>query len=94
MMLVRSSWWTRTDRRTVTFDPAQDVVAFDDSGQLGVAVGHKYPVTQGGFALVTTDGGATWSALDADVPLLESAAVSGGRFYIAGDAYLASGAME
>ena len=24
-MLVRSSWWTRTDRRTVTFDPAQDV---------------------------------------------------------------------
>lgn len=68
-------------------------VAFDASGQLGVAVGHKYPVAQGGFALITRDGGATWTALDADVPLLESAAVAGERFWIAGDAYLSMGAF-
>ena len=68
-------------------------VAFDEHGRFGVAVGHRYPVTEGGFALVTSDGGASWSPLELDTPLLESAAVAGGTFWLAGDAYLARGAF-
>lgn len=69
-------------------------VAFD--GPNGIAVGHRYPVSDGGFVLITRDGGATWTAptLDAQVPLLQSAAIVGDTFWIAGDAFLARGSLR
>ncbi|MEL6345064.1 MAG: hypothetical protein AAFV53_18290 [Myxococcota bacterium] len=66
-------------------------IAFD--GRNGVAVGHRYPTSNGGFVLTTIDGGKTWTEFDRPVPLLQSAAVSGDHFWIAGDAYLARGAF-
>jgi|GEM_PF-3377824 len=68
-------------------------VAFDKDGRNAVAVGHKYPVTQGGFALVTNDGGETWTPIEQDMPLLESVAIVDGRFWLSGDAYLSMGAF-
>lgn len=64
-------------------------IAFD--GNNGVAVGHRYPLSNGGFVLITTDGGASWRELGEDVPLLQSADVVGDTFWIAGDAFLARG---
>ena len=53
MMLVRSSWWTRTDRRTVTFDPVQDVD--------GATVAVEHAQQSHGL---TTRGAGRWTALE------------------------------
>jgi hypothetical protein len=67
-------------------------IEFSDDGQRGVAVGHRYPTSKGGFVLLTADGGKTWSEADSPgAPLLYTAAVSGDVFWIAGDGYLAEG---
>lgn len=67
-------------------------IAFSEDGRHGVAVGHRYPPgSQGGFVLLTDDAGATWTELAVDVPILQSAAVRGQSFWVAGDAYLARG---
>ena len=60
-------------------------------GDLGVAVGHRYPTTQGGFILITRDGGQTWTEVESDAPILQSAAISDGRWWAAGDAWLGRG---
>jgi hypothetical protein len=63
-------------------------------GDLGVAVGHRYPTSDGGFVLLTDDGGQSWTELDEAVPLLQSADIVGDTYWIAGDAYLARGTMD
>lgn len=66
-------------------------IRFD--GDSGIAVGHRYPTSEGGFVLLTDDGGRTWAGLDEAVPLLQSAAIVGDTYWIAGDAYLARGSL-
>ena len=68
-------------------------IAFDGAGVNGIAVGDRYPPNSlGGFALLTSDGGATWTELDEDLPAdLQRAAVIGGDYLIGGNGYLARG---
>jgi len=68
-------------------------VAFADNGLNGIAIGHKYPTSEGGFALVTSNGGQSWTPLDEDLPLLESVAVFGDTYWLAGDAWLSRGRL-
>ena len=83
--------WTQTVLPEGT-DIVHDI-AFD--GLAGVAVGHRYPVSDGGFVLITRDGGQTWTSVVAakEVPLLQSADIVGGTYWIAGDAFLARGTL-
>ncbi|MFT5680130.1 MAG: hypothetical protein ACI8RZ_001035 [Myxococcota bacterium] len=60
-------------------------------GSLGIAVGHRYPTTQGGFILLTDDAGKTWVEIEADVPILQSADVVDGTWWVAGDAWMGKG---
>ncbi|MCK6507036.1 hypothetical protein L6R53_27290 [Myxococcota bacterium] len=70
-------------------------LAFAEDGLHGVAVGHRYPPSSlGGFVIVTFDGGRSWTEVDEEVPILQSAAARGDRFWVAGDAFLASGSFE
>ena len=62
-------------------------------GDLGMAVGHRYPTSDGGFVLLTGDGGQGWTELDEVVPLLQSADIVGDTYWITGDAYLAWGTI-
>lgn len=75
--------------------PEIDVVhdiKFSEDGVHGVAVGHRYPpASKGGFVLLTYDGGQTWQELDADLPIMQSAAASGGTFWVGGDGYMGRG---
>lgn len=70
-------------------------VAFSADGNLGIAVGDRYPpASLGGFALVTSDGGLTWTELNEDLPEnLQRAAVEGTTWMIGGDGYLARGSF-
>lgn len=87
----RGETWT-----AITLGDGLDIVhglAFSADGQRGLAVGHRYPISQGGFVLLTEDGGQTWTELEADLPLLQTVTVKGDRWYIAGDAYFARGSF-
>jgi hypothetical protein len=66
-------------------------LSFAPDGLHGVAVGHRYPVAQGGYVLVTDDGGVSWSLVDEWVPLLQSAFAGDGHYWVAGDGFLARG---
>lgn len=68
-------------------------IAFGEDGLRGVAVGHRYPISQGGFVLLTEDGGASWVELEVEVPLPQSVAVKGDAWYVAGDTCFAHGAF-
>lgn len=61
-------------------------VHLDAAGTFGIACGERYPQGGGGYALVTTDGGARWSALDTpDFPILTACWSFGdGSFAVAG----------
>lgn len=71
-------------------DVVQDLV-FATDGQHGIAVGHRYPTSHGGFILLTSDGGQTWTERKEDVPPLYVASVVGTDFWVAGENYLARG---
>jgi hypothetical protein len=75
--------------------PEIDVVydiAIAEDGQHGVAVGHRYPPSSlGGFVLLTEDGGATWTEVDEDVPILQSCEARGSTWWAAGGGFLARG---
>lgn len=60
-------------------------------GERGIAVGHRYPTTQGGFILLTADGGQSWTELEADVPILQSADAVDGVWWAAGDGWMGKG---
>lgn len=60
-------------------------------GNRGIAVGHRYPTTQGGFILLTEDAGLTWTEVKADPAILQSAAIVGDTWWAAGDAWLGTG---
>ncbi|MCB9759162.1 MAG: hypothetical protein H6739_04940 [Alphaproteobacteria bacterium] len=81
--------WTAADLGE-EIDIVHDIV-FHDDGQRGLAVGHRYPTSYGGFILQTSDGGQTWEELAADVPLLWRAAIAGESYWVAGDGYLGMG---
>ena len=67
-------------------------IKFSEDGVHGVAVGHRYPpASKGGFVLLTYDGGQTWQELDADLPIMQSAAASGDTFWVGGDGYMGRG---
>lgn len=66
-------------------------LSFAPDGLHGVAVGHRYPVSQGGFVLLTEDGGQSWEELDEYVELLQSAWAGDEAWYVAGDYYMARG---
>ena len=60
-------------------------IHFDPSGVHGIAVGDQIPQTYGGYALVTHDSGATWSAVTDDLEGLSAAWSYGdGTFLVAG----------
>lgn len=74
-----------------TIDIVHDI-AFSEDSLHGVAVGHRYPPNSlGGFILVTEDGGDTWEELDIETPVLQSAAIVGTTFWVAGDGFLGRG---
>lgn len=73
-------------------DVVQDI-AFSEDGLHGIAVGHRYPTSHGGYMLVTEDGGYTWTERTESVPLLYVAAASGGSFWVSGDTFIARGAF-
>lgn len=64
-------------------------LAFSPDGRHGVAVGHRYPTSDGGFVLLSEDGGQSWTELPVSLPLLQSAAADDERFWVAGDAFVA-----
>lgn len=69
-------------------------IAFAPDGQLGVAVGHRYPPsTKGGFVIWTVDGGQNWRVLEEQTEILQSVHIAGERFWVAGDAFLARGEL-
>lgn len=77
-----------------TVDIVHDL-AFDADGQRGIAVGHRYPPSSlGGFVLVTRNAGVTWSELDAEVPILQSAAVAGDSWWAGGDGWVGRGRFD
>ncbi len=70
-------------------------IAFAADGLTGIAVGHRYPPSsKGGFVLFTRDGGLSWSALEEEVSLLQSATIAGDRYWVAGDGFLARGTLS
>lgn len=78
----------------LTLPPEIDIVhdvSFAPDGQHGVAVGHRYPTSLGGFILLTDDAGASWAEVDEKTPLLQSAFARNDRYWVAGDAFQASG---
>jgi len=44
--------------------------------------------------LFTRDGGLSWSALEEEVSLLQSATIAGDRYWVAGDGFLARGTLS
>lgn len=66
-------------------------VSFAPDGQHGVAVGHRYPTSLGGFILLTDDAGATWAEVTEQTPLLQSAFARNDRYWVAGDSFQAMG---
>ena len=66
-------------------------IAFSNDGLHGVAVGHRLPISAGGFALFTNDGGRSWHTAHDRLPLLDAAAVVDDTYWLAGDAYLSRG---
>lgn len=66
-------------------------VAIAEDGLRAVAVGHRFPPSDGGVAVWTTDGGAHWTLLDIHVPQLESVSIDGETFWMTGDDYLGRG---
>ena len=71
-------------------DVVQDL-AFAADGRHGIAVGHRYPTSHGGFILLTDDGGQSWTERVEDVPPLYVASIVGTDFWVAGENYLARG---
>lgn len=85
---------TLADLSNGEIDVVHDI-AFADDGLNGIAVGHRYPpATKGGFVIWTRDGGDTWHALEEEVEILQSAAISGDTFWVAGDGFLARGLLS
>ena len=69
-------------------------ISFSSDGQYGIAVGDKYPESAGGFALITSDSGATWTAIEDELPYdLWSAEVKGPYWFVGGNGSLHRGAF-
>ena len=69
-------------------------ISFSSDGQYGIAVGDKYPESAGGFALITSDSGATWTAIEDELPYdLWSAEVKGTYWFVGGNGSLHRGAF-
>jgi photosystem II stability/assembly factor-like uncharacterized protein len=69
-------------------------ISFSSDGQYGIAVGDKYPQAAGGFALITSDSGATWTAIEDELPYdLWSAEVKGPYWFVGGNGSLHRGAF-
>jgi photosystem II stability/assembly factor-like uncharacterized protein len=69
-------------------------ISFSSDGQYGIAVGDKYPQAAGGFALITSDSGATWTAIEDELPYdLWSAEVKGPYWFVGGNGTLHRGAF-
>lgn len=68
-------------------------IAFSADGKRGVAVGVRFPSSDGGYVLLTDDGGRSWTLLDEAVPVLESTAAADDLYWIAGDNFVARGSF-
>jgi hypothetical protein len=70
-------------------------ISFSSDGQYGIAVGDKYPQAAGGFALITSDFGATWTAIEDKLPYdLWSAEVKGLYWFVGGNGSLHRGVFK
>lgn len=83
---------------SIPLGPEIDIVRdvdFSGDGQLGLAVGDRYPPTsKGGFVLVTLDGGRTWMEMDVDIPAdLQRVELNGDKFWIGGNGFFAGGQL-
>ena len=73
-----------------TFDVVQDIKCHS-SGAICYAVGHKYPESQGGFILYSTDKGKSWSELsvfDTKGDLIKLATLDDGSAWFFGDYHI------
>ena len=60
-------------------------LAFSRSGRCGLVIGQRDPADEGGFALVSSDGGGSWLELEGPLPGMHVAAVLEEGFLLGGD---------